>query len=1331
MAKIGSVLASGQSLAVGDYLISPDGRHVAQMQGDGNFVLYYSDPKTAALADAYWASNTARATGQYVAILQGDGNFVLYHGNDPQAVTAADAYWASNTALGPGQYVAILQNDGNLALYHGSDPGGPGPLYWSSLPQAVVQSKFMQNYRVSSPVNGGDDVVAVCNSLGQTELFTIGKEGDVHTIFPDSGSETGYNEARITTGLHVTSLAAGLDSQGRTIVLAAATPGPALYYVVEDTKSTPRWSTPQKVGNLPVPSGATALARIIAQEIADNLYVALAFTMQDGTCSICSSIWQTDSPTFQTPAEPTFMLSNPNGIWQGSTAKDAAYVSFPYLQGAAASQVWLYFPSTNSMVSGAAHLGSGYSNRQVVSIDSTLDASGTSQVFVVLDDGNTYRLIEGPIGQYGGAQFSWLPLGQGMPFQQVVVETDRSGNPQVFVLSQPNASHLNVLSQWIPEADSPTGYAALPIPIHEGTGLQLAGVRNDGGSIDLFCVDAYNHITHLFQEEESGTWVIETVETPGGSVEEYASYATDVTLYDSMGEVLVDTPVSISASEEARITVNGATFFIDDHRPAHIRSNSAGLLSISQETGSLATPSLQIKVLSPQWLPTIPDIVVKPYTGVQQSLVDVTPETLLQAKLPDGTPLLDEQYHTQQDAESVAAAIKQCMGMMGAVPKLAAPTPAPTSLHASPPSPNTSPHLRTRHPMAAHYTHARSSRPAAHQRLLPAPEKQQHWRLSFEGGHASYQELSQPEAAQLFADTQSTLQSASSVLDFFSDLADIVQGAFEEILRVTEIVVQTVEDGLKTMITFVIGDQTCFFEAVISFVEQVFDLVEAVFTSIAVFFEKLYKWLAWLFSWPDILRSKEALSHTIEQYLEYLQGAASGYKRLVDANFAMLKSQVADWFQQARDAVAQSSIGGYLQLNGRDDPVFLSAISNNFLLNELMNNLFGTPVLDWLMAFFAEVANSAAPQALSGLASQVEGDPAFSAVVDFFLKLVESPGQLFSILLKDAYGAVEMLVQAALSGMQSLVDTLMDAAASLVLSVRNTLNKPWNIPFVSQFYAVISNGDELTTLDLISLIMAIPTTILYKLTYNDAAPFPDAASVSAFKNSFKASQMLQASAFPTASATLLASSIPAAIELPETALLFLAMGYMVSQAVGGVTTSLLDLVAIPDALPSEQLRDLLPLVPNLTYIDYIATVCSVACRFELFYTEAVWDCRRAAGLANWNYALVGIFSYVVFSYFASQGIVERGLPSSDTIAILTSIAGGISLVLSSVAASTGEEDPAKSVWRIMLSMPWLFKFLRHSKLAIRTEGDSLVLLAVIDGACYVPGAILGFTVLTP
>src|SRR5262249_33480468 len=43
------------------------------------------------------------------------------------------------------------------------------------------------------------------------------------------------------------------------------------------------------------------------------------------------------------------------------------------------------------------------------------------------------------------------------------------------------------------------------------------------------------------------------------------------------------------------------------------------------------------------------------------------------------------------------------------------------------------------------------------------------------------------------------------------------------------------------------------------------------------------------------------------------------------------------------------------------------------------------------------------------------------------------------------------------------------------------LTSPLDIPFVSQFYGLITHGDTLTPLSLFSLIVAVPTTIVYEL----------------------------------------------------------------------------------------------------------------------------------------------------------------------------------------------------------------------------------------------------------
>jgi hypothetical protein len=107
-------LASGQSLSVGQHLLSPDAQSVLLMQNDGNLVLYSQKRPT-------WASGTA---GNNVSqlIMQLDGNLVLYN-------TKGQPVWASGTVGQPDDPGAwlILQTDGNLVIYSSS-----GTALWAS-----------------------------------------------------------------------------------------------------------------------------------------------------------------------------------------------------------------------------------------------------------------------------------------------------------------------------------------------------------------------------------------------------------------------------------------------------------------------------------------------------------------------------------------------------------------------------------------------------------------------------------------------------------------------------------------------------------------------------------------------------------------------------------------------------------------------------------------------------------------------------------------------------------------------------------------------------------------------------------------------------------------------------------------------------------------------------------------------------------------------------------------------------------------------------------------------------------------------------------------------
>ena len=94
-----NVLSSGSALKPGDALTSQNGRYRFELQSDGNLVL--TGPTGLA-----WDSDT-RGEGAATAEMQTDGNFVLYTAD-------RGVVWSADTT-GPGAHL-VLQDDRNIVI---------------------------------------------------------------------------------------------------------------------------------------------------------------------------------------------------------------------------------------------------------------------------------------------------------------------------------------------------------------------------------------------------------------------------------------------------------------------------------------------------------------------------------------------------------------------------------------------------------------------------------------------------------------------------------------------------------------------------------------------------------------------------------------------------------------------------------------------------------------------------------------------------------------------------------------------------------------------------------------------------------------------------------------------------------------------------------------------------------------------------------------------------------------------------------------------------------------------------------------------------------------
>ena len=120
-------MAVGSELRPGQSRVSHNGSYRLSLQTDGNLVLYMVHVDKS--VEVMWVPVKDRDAPGKVAAMQGDGNFVLYD-TDPPVLSGA--IWASHTENFPGATL-IVQDDGNVVLYQA------GKAVWASQSDAGCQ----------------------------------------------------------------------------------------------------------------------------------------------------------------------------------------------------------------------------------------------------------------------------------------------------------------------------------------------------------------------------------------------------------------------------------------------------------------------------------------------------------------------------------------------------------------------------------------------------------------------------------------------------------------------------------------------------------------------------------------------------------------------------------------------------------------------------------------------------------------------------------------------------------------------------------------------------------------------------------------------------------------------------------------------------------------------------------------------------------------------------------------------------------------------------------------------------------------------------------------
>lgn len=288
-------------------------------------------------------------------------------------------------------------------------------------------------------------------------------------------------------------------------------------------------------------------------------------------------------------------------------------------------------------------------------------------------------------------------------------------------------------------------------------------------------------------------------------------------------------------------------------------------------------------------------------------------------------------------------------------------------------------------------------------------------------------------------------------------------------------VISIVEDAAQGVWHFVaeIADQVYY--GVLDCVETIVGAVMWVYNAIKVILEDIILFLEFLMAWHDILITHRVFKNVFTQFAQDAIDGLTSTKGDLVAVFAVLQSEINNWAglpqlgqTPSGSAVANPPLAGQ---NSAPAGLGIHHFSGN-----LGNGTTGYSPLTPAESIFKDL-----------IALITDEETVISAACDQVkTQIVDQFGDLSVTDIIKRFLAI--LADALLETVENILLTLLDVLAQLASGMMTVLTASIDFPVLSWLYHELT-GDDLSFLDLICLIAAIPATIVYKATAG-SAPFP-------------------------------------------------------------------------------------------------------------------------------------------------------------------------------------------------------------------------------------------------
>lgn len=942
-------------------------------------------------------------------------------------------------------------------------------------PVIRITTKYMETLQKVQPVLGGGGIAPFLNVDERLDLYTSGTDDFVFRLHPSSDVYAPYESNRL--GIQASQLSLflplqgdsnnpsilGLDVNSRLTLSTYSKIGGYKQILFEPAKETER-----KIMSFASVRGATGNIYVTAI-LEDNTLVNNFFSPADLKWK--SERWvPVNDPDGKTAKvrELTTVINDPVqsslfGIGLAGTPYDGR-VLFSEAKFAFSSMVDLKAPIINKKWGKVAHIAVIKDKNDLLNIFGIESETGTLWLKKQKKPLVTGKIEFEDWKSIADTSSNFNLFGAKLKTLQGNLRFD--GLIELYCTGDDNALYYTHLQE-----DGISWSTLFPL----GTQFNVANfvvARNITGYSEVYSVSTDNKIIRYVQSPETTQWFTYPVyiEDTRNEIVTVPGHSVDLTVLDEKGVPQPLTEVSLSTSYQTQLSINGLSYGANAVDTFKVKTDASGKLSIIQHASGLAGATLFVET---PFTGTGEPVAIEPNLQLLGKIQTTTANDVLNAKDRQGNYLLSEKDRTQANAESIAA-IMQSSSSLCDTGQL--------------------------NPVVYFYHHRGRPAQANTSRLNIQANVGKNWEIDFSSGFPVYKQLD--SVASLRYTNMTDLGGIFGIE--WSDVWNAIKGGVNKVIDGIKKVVVVIADAVQVFFDIVINGITQTFKAIVETVQQVFNFVEGVWNWLKVTAQKLYEWLAFFFAWDDIKRTAQVVEYSTNVFLDFMTAAVEH-----------IRSEAANWIDGLKDSLKQS-VDEYLAKYGNNTtlgtigdeykqpiPQQESAMDHNPLLSSYKENYKGTTVKD---TFAQKLADSPITDLIDKLLKLADdfmngdGKQAFQEAITYFSNIKDNPDRALELLFSGLVKVGESIALYALDLGKALILFMLDIIIAIIDAFKTIMNEEWEIPIVSDIYKYIT-GDTLAfrPIQLLSYVVAIPATLIYKIMKNEA-PFADDAAVRAFED---------------------------------------------------------------------------------------------------------------------------------------------------------------------------------------------------------------------------------------